>query len=135
MLDTMAHNLKFNKKLKKKLHVEDSAIQYPHYDNCDAIEVPFVECIPSDYDGMMGVPITFLDKYCPEQFEILGLDYDKSIPTNTGLKQEFVDLYYAQGNTGSICDGHPSLGYYNGNGEVFRTYRRVLIRPKKGKAK
>ena len=45
---------------------------YTKYDNYDAIEVPFVDAIPSDYDGAMGVPITFLDKYCPEQFEILG---------------------------------------------------------------
>lgn len=43
------------------------------YDNYDAIEVPKVDSIPSDYDGIMGVPITFLDKYCPEQFEILGM--------------------------------------------------------------
>ncbi|MCB0439649.1 MAG: adenine-specific methyltransferase EcoRI family protein [Mangrovimonas sp.] len=45
---------------------------YPKYDNYDAIEVPFTECIPSDYDGIMGVPISFLNKYNPEQFEILG---------------------------------------------------------------
>ncbi|MDO5395445.1 MAG: adenine-specific methyltransferase EcoRI family protein, partial [Bacteroidales bacterium] len=46
---------------------------YAHYDNYDAIEVPFVDAIPSDYERVMGVPITFLDKYCPEQFEILGI--------------------------------------------------------------
>ena len=44
------------------------------YDNYDAIEVPKVNAIPSDYQGVMGVPITFLDKYCPEQFEIIGID-------------------------------------------------------------
>jgi len=47
---------------------------YVHYDNYDAIEVPYVKTIPNDYDGAMGVPVSFLDKYCPEQFEILGLD-------------------------------------------------------------
>lgn len=47
---------------------------YAHYDTYNAIEVPFVDTIPNDYEGVMGVPITFLDKYCPEQFEILGLD-------------------------------------------------------------
>ena len=47
---------------------------YPHYDNYDAIEVSKTADIPADYDGVMGVPITFLDKYCPEQFEIVGLD-------------------------------------------------------------
>lgn len=71
-LDTMAHNLKFNKKLKKKFEKDYGKLEYPHYDNYDAIEVPFVEAIPSDYDGVMGVPITFMDKYNPEQFEIVG---------------------------------------------------------------
>lgn len=71
-LDTMAHNLKFNKKLKKKFEKDYGKLEYPHYDNYDAIEVPFVEAIPSDYDGVMGVPITFLDKYNPEQFEIVA---------------------------------------------------------------
>ena len=75
ILDTMAHNLKFNKKLKRKLvntyDQEEGKLYYPHYDNYDAVEVPFTECIPSNYDGVMGVPISFLDKYCPEQFEII----------------------------------------------------------------
>ena len=56
---------------------------YPKYDNYDAIEVGKVCEIPMDYDGVMGVPITFLDKYCPDQFEILGItenaDYLKSL--------------------------------------------------------
>lgn len=69
-LMTMADNLKFNKRLIKKL---DGLSSYQQYDNYDAIEVPFVDAIPSDYHGVMGVPITFLDKYCPEQFEILGI--------------------------------------------------------------
>lgn len=73
MLDTMAHNLKFNKRLRKKFEKDFGAVEYPHYDNYDAIEVPFVECIPSDYYGVMGVPITFMDKYNPEQFEILDV--------------------------------------------------------------
>ena len=47
--------------------------EYPKYDNYDAIEVSKVSDIPMDYDGVMGVPITFFDKYCPEQFEIVGL--------------------------------------------------------------
>ena len=46
--------------------------EYPHYDNYDAINVDKVTDIPVDYDGIMGVPITFLDKYNPEQFEIVG---------------------------------------------------------------
>lgn len=52
----------------------DNPEAYPHYDSCDAIDVSRVVNIPSDYYGVMGVPITFLDKYNPKQFEILGLD-------------------------------------------------------------
>ena len=48
--------------------------EYPKYDNYDAINVNKVSDIPMDYDGVMGVPISFLDKYCPEQFEIIGID-------------------------------------------------------------
>lgn len=74
-LMTMADNLKFNKKMKGKT-------AYDRYDNYDAIEVPFTNAIPSDYDGVMGVPISFLDKYCTEQFEIIGFrkgDDDKDL--------------------------------------------------------
>lgn len=63
-LMSMADNLKFNKKLKGRL-------PYERYDNYDAIEVPYTDAIPSDYKGNMGVPISFLDKYSPEQFEII----------------------------------------------------------------
>ena len=48
--------------------------RYPTYDNYNAINVDKVADIPHDYDGIMGVPITFLDKYCPEQFEILDIN-------------------------------------------------------------
>lgn len=65
---TMADNLRFSR------HKEiRGKAAYDHYDNYDAIEVPFTDAIPSDYDGVMGVPISFLIKYCPEQFEILGM--------------------------------------------------------------
>ena len=64
-LMTMEDNLRYNKKMKDKE-------SYDHYDNYDAIAVPYTDAIPSDYEGVMGVPISFLDKYCPEQFEILG---------------------------------------------------------------
>ena len=67
-LMTMADNIKFSR------HKDLRGKEYQKYDNYDAIEVPFTDAIPSDYDGVMGVPISFLDKYCPEQFEIKGLD-------------------------------------------------------------
>jgi len=66
-LMTMADNLKYNKKIRKNPNA------YQKYDNYDAIEVPYTNAIPSDYDGVMGVPISFLDKYNPDQFEILGI--------------------------------------------------------------
>jgi hypothetical protein len=50
--------------------------EYPKYDNYDAIEVSKTVDIPCDYNGVMGVPITFMDKYNPEQFELLGIDKD-----------------------------------------------------------
>ena len=53
------------------LYKKYSADEYPKYDNYDAIEVSKVSEIPMDYEGVMGVPITFLDKYCPTQFEIV----------------------------------------------------------------
>ena len=71
-LMTMEDNIKFSK------HKEVQGIGYQKYDNYDAIEVPFSDAIPSDYDGVMGVPISFLDKYCPEQFEIVGLAPERS---------------------------------------------------------
>ena len=66
-LMTMADNLKYSrhKQIKGKK-------KYEKYDNYDAIEVPYTDAIPSDHDGVMGVPISFLSKYNPEQFEILG---------------------------------------------------------------
>lgn len=53
-LDTMAHNLKYNKALRRKLEKDFGVIEYMKYGNYDAIEIPFVECIPSDYDGIMA---------------------------------------------------------------------------------
>ena len=87
-LDTMAHNLKFNKKLRRKLEHDYGMLEYPRYDNYDAIEIPFVECIPSDYDGVMGVPITFMDKYAPCQFEIVGATESEGSGFSCGIWHE-----------------------------------------------
>lgn len=69
-LMTMSDNIKYSK------HKEIKDIGYQKYANYDAIDVPFADALPSDYDGIMGVPLTFLDKYCPEQFEILWRSHD-----------------------------------------------------------
>lgn len=121
-LMTTADNLKYNKKLIRRL---DGASDYFQYDNYDAIEVPFVDAIPSDHAGVMGVPITWLDKYNPEQFEILGTNR-YTIPH--GMSQKFVDDYYASGQKGQISEGHPDLCYYDAHGYPVVTYDRILIR-------
>ena len=118
-LDTMAHNLKFNRKLRKKFESEYGKIEYPHYDNYDAIEVPFTECIPSDYDGVMGVPITFMDKYNPEQFKILGF-------WNNGASGELIGARKIEIMTG----GKKIL--WNGPTILKKaTYFRILLRKRK----
>ncbi len=74
-LMTMEDNLKYSK------HKEIKGKElYEKYDNYDAIEVPFTDAIPSNYDGAMGVPISFLDKYSPEQFEIIGGSANGQVP-------------------------------------------------------
>jgi ssoIM len=78
-LMTMADNRKFNKRVTKNKAV------YQKYDNYNAIEVSYTEAIPSDYDKIMGVPISFLDKYCPEQFEILGVSESQGIGLSNGI--------------------------------------------------
>ena len=65
-LMTMQDNIKFSK------HKEIKGSEYQKFDNYDAINIPFTDAIPSDYDGAMAVPISFLDKYSPEQFEIIS---------------------------------------------------------------
>lgn len=117
-LMTMSDNRKYSK------HQDVRENGYPQYENYDAIEVPYSDAIPSDYKGIMGVPITFMDKYCPEQFEIIGQAHGdmgvalglKPYPRelkklNKGLRDG--DLYY-------FVDGIPKL-----------PYRRILIRRRK----
>lgn len=111
--------------------------KYPVYDNYDAIEIGHytrsgkwegsLDELPYDYDGVMGVPITFLGQYNPEQFEIVNLS--RYITDSRGMSKEFVDEYYRQGNTGQICEGHPDLCFYD-KGKAVVPYMRVLIRRK-----
>ena len=102
--------------------------EYPHYNNMDVIEVGKCENIPMDYDGIMGVPISFFDKYCPEQFEIIGCAAANVLPEGwKGMSQEFVDLYYKQGNTGQYQAGN-RLENYVWNGKAVTPYARILIR-------
>lgn len=85
--------------------------EYPKYDNYDAIEVSKVSDIPVDYDGVMGVPITFLDKFNPNQFEIIGADEAEGTGFSQGL--------FIEGSKYKQC-------YANG----ARIYKRIFIRKK-----
>ena len=121
-LMTKADNKKFSR------HKEVKGVGYQKYDNYDAIEVPWTDAIPSDFDGVMGVPISFLSKYNPEQFEILG--NGQTMANELGIKpvgQEFVDTYYAQGNKGQITAKWNNLVYRIGD-KVVVPYQRILIR-------
>lgn len=124
-LMTMADNLKFNKKMAGKN-------DYDRYENFDAIEVPFTDAIPSDYDGVMGVPISFLDKYSPEQFDIIGHPQSGILPDGwCGVTQNFVDTYYSQGNKGSIREGWINPVYIDQSGRAIVPYQRILIQHRK----
>jgi len=105
---------------------------YPKYDNYDAINVDKYLDIPMDYKKAMGVPITFIDKYNPDQFEIIGQGQGNLYRelTPKGLKKEFVDNYYKTGGTGSIKEDHPVLGYYDENGKAVIPYMRIVIKKK-----
>lgn len=87
--------------------------EYPKYDNYDAINVDKVTEIPCDYDGVMGVPITFMGKYNPDQFEIIGADEAEGIGFSNGL--------FIEGSKYKQC-------YANGS----RIYKRIFIRRKDG---
>jgi len=107
--------------------------EYPMYDNYDAINVDRTEQIPLDYTGAIGVPITFLHKYNPKQFEIIGQGQGNLYRelSSYGLSSKFVEDYYKTGGTGSIKADHPVLGYYNKNGKPIIPYMRILIKNKK----
>ena len=125
-LMTMADNTKFSK------HKEIKGKEYQKYENYNAIEITFTDSIPSDYEGIMGVPISFLDKYCPEQFEIVSSsDFAiNDIPGWKGVTKDFWNLYYSQGNKGQISIGWPLPYFINEKGLAIIPYKRILIRRK-----
>lgn len=96
---------------------------YPHYDNYDAIEVSKVVDIPCDYAGVMGVPITFLGKYSPDQFEIIGMAKrgagDPALKSHVYTKDEYPNY--------SDLNATPTLWV---DGRLKNTYPRILIRNK-----
>jgi hypothetical protein len=121
-LMTLADNLKFSKNLRGK-----SA--YDRYINFDAIDVGTYKEIPSDYDCIMGVPVTFLDKYNPDQFEIVGNSDDGEMMGEIGVQalgREFINAYRARGGTGHYSSGMRMLGLLEPQPRVI--FKRILIR-------
>ena len=136
-LMTMEDNLRFSK------HKEiNGKATYDRYYNYDAIEVPFTDAIPNDYSGVMGVPISFLDKYNPDQFEIVGNSDDGGMMREIGVRtlgDEFIRAYRARGGTGHYSPGMRMLGLLEPQPRVI--FKRILIRhrrsarPAKGRKK
>ena len=107
-------NLTTNKRNEEMVLTKNyNLIDYPKYENYEAIEVNRLVNIPKDYDGVMGVPITFIDKYNPNQFEILG-------HTSSSDKSPEVEALRTDPN-------HRNRGLINGK----EKYDRILIRRKK----
>ena len=117
-LMTMEDNILYSK------HKEIKGKKYVHYENYDAIDVPYSDAIPIDFEGMMGVPLTFLDKYCPEQFEIIGQTQGDS-GKELGLKPYPRELKKLNN---SLRDGQ--LYYIDENGIPQKPYARIIIRKK-----
>lgn len=114
-LMTMADNLKFSK------HKEIVERGYPQYVNYDAIEVSYSDAIPADYDGLMGVPISFINMYCPEQFEIVGISLE--------LANDMKD--YAEKGEYMAGGKRFYLAEVNGKYKYRRMYDRLVIRRKR----
>ena len=122
-LMTANDNIRFSK------HKEIKGIGYSLYENLEVMEVPFSDSIPSDYSGLMGVPISFIDKYCPEQFEIVGSADANVLPDGwKGATKEFIELYYKQGNTGQYQEGNRLACYIDHDGNAKIPYKRIIIR-------
>ena len=109
-LMSMKDNLRYGR------HAQIRENGYPQYVNYDAIEVSYTDAIPDDYDGNMGVPVSFLDKYCPEQFEIVGHSL------------QLADMGIIKKRLGK-AGGGPRF-YIEENGTPIRLFERLVIRKK-----
>lgn len=130
-LMTMADNKRFNKQISKN---ENS---YKKYDNYNAIEVPYTNAIPSDYSGAMGVPVSFLDKYSPEQFEIIGYEKSYHLRTKIYPKQIQIDKNGKRSNVTKLNDGvaikiptqPDGMTYYMVDNEYYvQSFKRIFIK-------
>ena len=134
-LMTETENIRYSK------HKEIKGRGYTKYDNYDAIEVNYYDAIPSDYDGIMGVSVTYLDKYCPEQFEIVGITKtwygmaNKVYPKQTQVDKKGKKSEVTKLNDGAVIEIDGPLEdetYYIVDGKYYKQmYARVLIRKRK----
>ncbi len=117
-LMSMNDNLRFSK------HKDLREAGYVKYENFNAIDVPYTDAIPNDYEGIMGVPVTFLDKYCPEQFKIIGL--------GSGYLGQSIGIKGIPREHKKLMKGHSAAGdlYMMVNGLPKVPYARILIRKK-----
>jgi hypothetical protein len=125
MLMNMKDNIRFGR------HKDIRERGYNRFANYDAIDVPYIDAIPSDYDGVMGVPLTFLNKYCPEQFEIIwrtgDIDWaEKECTFFTPPTPEDAARYKKQDRTWRVQNPY----FIGDNGVPETCYFRILIRKK-----
>ena len=123
-LMSMKDNLRFGR------HVQLRENGYLRYENYDAIEVPFSDSIPNDYEGAMGVPITFLDKYCPEQFKILGMCENLDLyglKTKVYTSEECKTAYLKKFGKPGTYDLNASGVVKKKDGHLEKVYQRILI--------
>ena len=119
-------NIRFSK------HKEIKDVGYVKYENYDALEIPFTDSIPSDYAGVMGVPLSFLDKYSPDQFEIVGMCENKDLyglKTKVYSSKECKAAYLAKFGKPGTYDLNAS-GVIVRNGQLEKVYQRILIKHK-----
>ena len=122
-LMSMADNIKYS------AHKEIRGNSYKKYLNYDAIDVPYTDAIPADYDGAMGVPVSFIKYYCPDQFELLGIDggdMGSFYGVSANLSQAECDSLFREHKgfrKGKLC-------YRDDDGKLQVCYRRILIRKK-----
>lgn len=116
------HLMTMQENIESSRHKQVKGHKYFKYDNYNAIEVPFTDAIPSDYKGLMGVPVSFIDKYDPARFEILGKTNNKDI---FGLKTK---IYTAQ-NMPNYTSFNNSPVIYK-DGKYIAKYVRLMIRNK-----
>lgn len=121
------------------LYKKYSPAEYPKYDNYDAIEVSKTAEIPVDYDGTMGVPVTFLDKYNPDQFEIVGYEKSYELQTKKYPAQTQIDKNGAESIVSKLNDGvsirvktpPTDQTYYIVAGKYYvQKFKRILIKRK-----